>query len=76
MKDERNVFERRPREGFGPRQSELPPFARCAKDGAPRVFLVPARSKASATRPLPLITGSLVPHCATIVPFALPLSEM
>ncbi len=28
-----------------------PPFAKCAKDGAPSVFLIPAKSKAWATRP-------------------------
>jgi hypothetical protein len=52
MKDERNVFERRPCDGFGPSLSALPPFAECAKDGAPTVFLASARAKAWATRPL------------------------
>ena len=51
MKDERNVFERRPCDGFGPSLSALPPFAECEKDGAPTVFLASARAKAWATRP-------------------------
>ena len=50
MKDERNVFERRPCDGFGPSLSALPPFAECAKDGAFTVFLVRAGLKAWATR--------------------------
>ncbi len=54
MKDERNVFERRPHDGPSYKQSELPPFANCAKDGAPTVFLASARAKAWATRPLPV----------------------
>jgi hypothetical protein len=53
MKDERNVFERRPHDGPSYKQSELPPFANCAKDGAPTVFLASARAKAWATRPRP-----------------------
>ena len=32
-------------------RSRFPPFAKCAKDGAPTMFLAPARSKAWATRP-------------------------
>jgi hypothetical protein len=31
-------------------RSWFPPFAKCAKDGAPSVLFVPANSKAGATR--------------------------
>ena len=37
-------------------RSRFPPFAKCAKDGAPTMFLAPARSKAWATRLWPLYT--------------------
>ena len=33
-------------------RSRFPPFAKCAKDGAPTMFLAPARSRAWATRPI------------------------
>jgi len=34
------------------RHSRLPPFAKCAKDGAPTLLVMPARSRARATRPV------------------------
>src|SRR5580698_5982878 len=71
MKDERNVFERRPCDGFGPSLSALPPFAECAKDGAPTVFLASARAKVWATHPVwwPLLTwvDYAVRRCARTV---------
>jgi hypothetical protein len=46
-------------------RSWFPPFANCAKDGAPSVLFVPARSKAWATRPFRFIRREQqVPHRA------------
>jgi hypothetical protein len=41
-----------------PMRSWYPPFAKCAKDGAPTVVAMPAKSKAWATRPLECLRQS------------------